>query len=89
MENVAWPLRGRRVGQIWPGVARYWSSKGHDDEDSDEQLLLRLAHPTCLIREVHIQAFQAEFQTVSLLTSPPLSVLYQSAVKGLQNPDPS
>ena len=65
VENVAWPMKGRRAGQIWPGVARYWSSKGNADEQSDEHLLLRLAHPACLVREVQIQAFKAEFQLVS------------------------
>ena len=67
MENIAWPLKGRRTGLIWPGVARYWSSKGNADEHSDEQLVLRLAHPACLVREVQIQAFRAEFQEVSPL----------------------
>lgn len=70
MENVAWPMKGRRAGQIWPGVARYWSSKGNADEQSDEHLLLRLAHPACLVREVQIQAFKAEFQAVSSCCKP-------------------
>ncbi|KAK9830652.1 hypothetical protein WJX74_000319 [Apatococcus lobatus] len=70
VENVAWPMKGRRTGQIWPGVARYWSSKGNAVEHSDEQVLLRLAHPACLVREVQIQAFKAEFQAGAPVYAP-------------------
>ncbi len=73
VENVAWPLKNRRAGTVWPGVARYWSSKGHEDVDSDENLLLLLAHPACLVREVHVQAFKAEFQQVPPPPPPPSS----------------
>ena len=42
----------------------YWSSKGSAAEDSAEWLLLRLAHPACLVRSVAIRPFRATFQRV-------------------------
>ena len=32
------------------------------DEDSSEALLLQLAHPLCLVREVQLRPFRAFFQ---------------------------
>ena len=43
----------------------YWSSKGSVAEDSCEWLLLRLAHPACLVRSVAVRPFRATFQRVS------------------------
>ena len=45
----------------------YWSSKGSASEDSAEWLLLRLAHPACLVRSVAVRPFRATFQRVSPL----------------------
>ena len=42
----------------------YWSSKGSAAEDSAEWLLLRLAHPACLVRSVAVRPFRATFQRV-------------------------
>ena len=42
----------------------YWSSKGSGAEDSGEWLLLRLAHPACLVRSVAVRPFRATFQRV-------------------------
>ena len=42
----------------------YWSSKGSQDEESSEWLLLSLAHPLCLVQHVSIRPFRATFQRV-------------------------
>ena len=47
--------------------ACYWSSGPSEDVDSSETLDFRLAHPVCVVHEVHLQPFKAYFQLVGLL----------------------
>ncbi len=47
--------------------ACYWSSGSSDDVNSSEALDFKLAHPVCVVHEVHLQPFKACFQLVGLL----------------------
>ncbi len=47
--------------------ACYWSSGSSDDVNSSETLDFKLAHPVCVVHEVHLQPFKAYFQLVALL----------------------
>ncbi|DBB00465.1 TPA: hypothetical protein ACH3X3_002177 [Trebouxia sp. C0006] len=42
--------------------ACYWSSGPSEDVDSSEALDFKLAHPVCVVHEVHLQPFKAYFQ---------------------------
>ena len=46
---------------------RYWSSGPSDEVNSSETLDFKLAHPVCVVHEVHLQPFKAYFQAVGLL----------------------
>lgn len=45
--------------------ACYWSSSPSDDVNSTETLDFKLAHPLCMVHEIHVQPFKAYFQPVS------------------------
>lgn len=47
--------------------ACYWSSGPSDEINSSETLDFKLAHPVCVVHEVHLQPFKAYFQPVRLL----------------------
>jgi hypothetical protein len=48
----------------------YWSSSGSEDDNSDEFLLYRLAHPFCLVSSVSIRPFRAWFQPGNPIYAP-------------------
>ena len=54
----------RRRLALWV-TNSYWSSAASEDADSIETLDFELAHPLCLISQVLIRPFQADFQLVS------------------------
>ena len=47
--------------------ACYWSSGPSEEVDSSEMLDFKLAHPVCVVHEVHLQPFKACFQPVGSL----------------------
>jgi hypothetical protein len=40
----------------------YWSSRGSEDENTDEFLAYRLCHPLCVVDSIQVRPFQAWFQ---------------------------
>ena len=44
--------------------ACYWCSGPSDDVDSIETLDFKLAHPLCVVHEIALQPFKADFQPV-------------------------
>ena len=67
--------------------ACYWSSGPSQDVNSSETLDFKLAHPVCVVHEVHLQPFKAYFQPVGLLAflqGPALALHQVAASSGLQ-----